>query len=201
MELKIRNSKVNVDKKGIRVLGIAESFIKKKTKKSILAGVVMRVDGIIDGITLSSATIGGMDATESIISLFKSLKRRDINVIILNGCVISWFNIIDLKEVYRRAKIPLICITYDESIGLKKYLKEYFKNDWGNRYKIYRKNGGREKIELHTKNFIFVRVLGLELEKAKMLLDKLTIHGSIPEPLRISRLYARAVLKHIIKEN
>ena len=133
--------------------------------------------------------------TENIISLYKDLKRKDINVIFLNGCVISWFNISDLKEVYKKLDVPLICITYEESEGLKKYLKEYFKKDWEDRYKIYLKNGNREKIILNTRKTIFVRNLGMELSQAEGLINKFTIQGAIPEPLRISRLLARSILK------
>jgi endonuclease V-like protein UPF0215 family len=195
MASEVRKSRINLNKKGIRSLGISESFIKNTTGNSILAGVIVRADRIIDGFGLSLTTIGGMDATESIISLYKSLKRKDINAILLNGCVISWFNIIDLKEVYRKLDVPLICITYEESEGLKRYLKEYFKKDWKDRYRIYLKNGNREKIILNTKKTIFVRILGMELSQAEGLLNKFTIHGAIPEPLRISRLLARSILK------
>ncbi|MCW3975248.1 MAG: DUF99 family protein, partial [Candidatus Bathyarchaeota archaeon] len=125
MASEVRKSRISINKIGIRSLGISESFKKNVKGKSILAGVVVRADRIIDGFGLSLTTIGGMDATENIISLYKALKRKDINVIFLNGCVISWFNIIDLKEVYRKLDVPLICITYEESEGLKKYLKEY----------------------------------------------------------------------------
>ncbi len=193
--LETKGSRVNIDKKGIRVLGISESFIKRKTKKSILAGVVMRADGIIDGFCLSSTTVGGMDATKSIISLYESTKRKDINAIFLNGCVISWFNIVDLNEVYRKLELPLICATYEVSKGLDNYLKEYFKKDWKKRYEIYLKNGAREEITLQTGKTIFARILGLEKKQAKRLLDRFTFHGAIPEPLKIARLLARSILK------
>ena len=190
-----KSPRVNVSKKGIRILGISESFIKRKAKKSILAGVVMRADGIIDGFSLSSTTVGGKDATERIISLYKCMKRGDINFVLLNGCVISWFNIIDLDGVYKKIKKPLICATYEASEGLEKYLKEYFRNDWKERYEIYLKTAIRHEIELHTGKTIFARILGLERNQAKELLNKFTFHGAIPEPLRIARLLARSILR------
>ena len=89
----------------------------------------MRADGIVDGFGISNTTVGGMDATESVISLYEGLRRRDINIVFLNGCVISWFNVIDLKEVHKRIELPLVSVTYEESEGLEKYFKEYFKDD------------------------------------------------------------------------
>ena len=75
--------KSNYFKKGIRVLGVAESFV-RDFPSSVLAGVVMRGDFYIDGISLSSATVGGMDATRGVIELFKGLARDDLNVIFIN---------------------------------------------------------------------------------------------------------------------
>jgi endonuclease V-like protein UPF0215 family len=48
---------LHVNKKGIRVLGIAESF-KRGEEKSVLAGVVMRSDNIIDGVAFDRIAVG-----------------------------------------------------------------------------------------------------------------------------------------------
>ena len=55
----------------------------------------MRRDLIIDGMAYGTATIEGDDATNSIISMYRSLARDDINCILLDGLVISMYNIID----------------------------------------------------------------------------------------------------------
>ena len=60
-----------LQKKGVRVLGIAESFRKGVGEKAVLAGVVMRVDLIIDGIVLGECAVGGLDATERIIEMYR----------------------------------------------------------------------------------------------------------------------------------
>jgi len=116
---------LHLNKPGIRVLGIAESFI-RSSPKSKLAGVVMRADLRIDGIAVTSITVSGDDATEGVLDIFKQLDRRDVNVVLLNGAVISWFNIIDLQEVYSCTGVPIVCLTYEESPGLERYIMEYF---------------------------------------------------------------------------
>ncbi len=162
----------------------------------------MRADRIIDGFGINTTTVGGLDATESVISLYKNLKRKDVNVIFLNGCIISWFNVIDLKKVYEKVGLPLICVTYEESEGLEKYFKEYFK-DWEERYDIYLRNGKREKTEIKTGKTVFTRSLGLEKDEVKIILNKFTLDGAIPEPLRIARLLANSILKnlHLIRKS
>ena len=187
-------SAVRYFKKGIRALGVAECFRRGVSRHSILAGVVMRADMIIDGFSLATATVGGLDATEAVLRLYGRLGRKDVNVIMLNGCVISWYNVIDLHEVAERAGRPVICVTYEPSPGLEKYFREYFPEDWRERLAIYERNGPRTPVVLKTGHRVFVRAIGLEDEEAIHVLNRFTLHGSVPEPLRLARLLARAAL-------
>jgi len=186
---------VHVHKRAIRALGVSESFRKGFNERSVLAGVVMRADMIIDGFAVTSVTVGGMDATDRVIELYKSLRRSDINLILLNGCVISWYNVIDLNKVYEETGTPLICVTYEESEGLEKYFMELFPDDWRLRISIYHKNGGRTLLKLKTGHEVYARFLGIEERDAKLILDKFTREGAIPEPLRVARLLARTLMR------
>lgn len=177
-------------KKGSRILGIAESFNKKR-RKSILAGIVYRIDGIIDGFTYVETKLGGMDATKKIIELYNELHREDINIIMISGVVISLYNVIDLHKLYYTLKIPVINITYEESEGLTQYFIEKFPRDWHYRLLIYYKNGDRHKIQLSNGHTIYIRSVGLDPPTAKKLVDKITPEGKYPEPIRISRLIAK----------
>ena len=189
--------RLHVHKKGFRALGISESFIKGISDESILAGVVMRADGAIDGFTFAKATVGGMDATEKILEMYKNLRRDDICVLLLNGCVISWYNVIDLHKVAEETNLPLICVTYNKSKGLEKYFKELFPQDWERRVETYRRNKSRTAINLSTGHTVYIRFIGLKVEEAKGILNKFTSHGSIPEPLRVARLLARSIVKNL----
>ncbi len=182
-------------KKGIRALGIAESFVKGLSQKSFLAGVVMRADRIIDGLSFTQVTVGGIDATQQVITLLEKLHRQDINVIILNGCVISWFNVIDLQEVFQASSIPLICVTYDASEGLDKYFQELFPTTWQQRLQTYQQNGVRILVTLKTGKCVFTRYFGLSLAEVKGVLNKFTVFGAVPEPIRVARLLARTLMK------
>lgn len=186
---------LHVNKRGIRVLGIAESF-RRDQEKSVLAGIVMRSDFIIDGVGFTNITVGGMDATEGIFRLFESLQRDDINVMMLNGCVISWFNIIDINEVYKRLRIPLICVTYEESEGLEEHIALHFEADErDSRIEVYKQLGGRVPVELQDHFEVLIRFLGIEKANAGAVLKKFTTHGKVPEPLRVAKIVARALLR------
>jgi endonuclease V-like protein UPF0215 family len=186
---------VHVHKKAVRALGIAESFIKGYSKRSVLTGVVMRADRIIDGFVFSAVTVGGMDATEKIIEMYTKLGRNDINFLLLNGCIISWYNVMDLHQIAEKTSCPILCVTYEESDGLEPFFKELFPNDWKKRVEIYRNNGTRTSITLHTGYNVLIRFIDMALHEAKGLLNKFTLHGSVSEPLKVARLLARSIIR------
>jgi hypothetical protein len=185
-------------KKGVRVLAYAESF-DKKYDKSILVGLVMRRDLIIDGFIIGTTTLGGLDSTDIIIRLYKELNREDIGYIMLSGVVISWFNVVDLNRLYNEVKLPIIALSYEETEGILKYYKEYFPNDWERRVEIHNRNGERERLLLHTGYKIFFRYIGIDRIEAEEVLNAFTLEGKYPEPVRVAKLIARGVLNSIRK--
>jgi endonuclease V-like protein UPF0215 family len=182
--------RVHSEKKGVRVLGIAESF-KKTGKKSTLAGVVMRRDLIIDGMAFASATIEGDDATDSIISMHKSLARDDVSCIILDGLVISMYNIIDGERVAQETGLPVVAITFEDSKGLEGSIKHHF-DHWQHKLEQYHRLGRREKVALRTGKSLFIRHWGVTQKRAVAILNSFTLQGSVPEPRRVAKLAARA---------
>ena len=176
------------NKKGTRILGIAESF-QKQDRKSILAGIVMRRDFVIDGFTYSDTMVGGNDGTIKVLSMIDSLGRSDINCVLLGGLIISLFNIISGKYINETTKIPVIAISYRKSQGVqgsihgineKKKLKDYLKLE------------ERKPLTLWTGKTIYIRNWGLEFSDASNLLNSIVIQGAKPEPLRLAALAARA---------
>ncbi|MDD5143958.1 DUF99 family protein [Methanoregula sp.] len=180
---------MHLPKKGLRALGIAESYSGRTF--STLAGVVMRKDLRIDGFCFGTVTVGGMDATESITGMVQSLERRDLNVILLSGCVISWFNVIDPGRIAEVSGVPVICVTYEESDGLENEIRHHFPHD-EKRLLAYRNLGKRIPVPLHTGQTIFIRAWEISLEDAGRLCNDFTHEGGIPEPLRVARLCARS---------
>ncbi len=185
----------HAEKKGIRVLGIAESF-KKTSICSTLAGIVMRRDLVIDGMIFGNATIEGNDATQSILSMYESLKRNDVNCIMLDGLIISMYNIIDGKEIQESTDLPVIAITFNDSQGLQGAINHHFSEDSKIKLEQYYKLGQRDKILLKTGKNLFIRYWGISLKEASTIINSFTLQGSIPEPIRIAKIAARANIRN-----
>ena len=175
-------------KKGIRILAIAESF-QKQDRKSILAGIVMRRDLVVDGIIYADTIVGGNDGTNKVLSMIDSLGRTDINCVLLGGLIISLFNIISGKYINEITGIPVIAISYRRSSGLKSSIHGMAQYQ---KIKDYLKLEERKPLRLRTGKTIYVRHWGLEFSDASNLLNSLVIQGAKPEPLRVATLAARA---------
>jgi endonuclease V-like protein UPF0215 family len=180
---------MHIPKKGLRALGIAESYAGRE--HSTLAGIVMRKDLIIDGFAFSRVTVGGMDATDAVLEIVNTLNRRDINVILLSGCVIAFLNIIDPGQVHNRTGLPVICVTYEESAGLEGDILHHFPREAA-RLDAYRRLGARTPHTLPDGQTMYLRSWGLDPADAGRLCTAFTCEGKIPEPLRVARLAARA---------
>ena len=153
----------------------------------------MRRDLVIDGVAFGTATIEGDDATDSIISIYRSLDRGDINCIVLDGLIISMYNIIDGNYILKETGLPVVAITFEDSKGLEKSIKSHFPTKWQLKLEQYERLGQREKIMLKTGKNLFVRCWGLSQHQALAILNPLTLQGSVPEPIRVAKLVARAL--------
>jgi endonuclease V-like protein UPF0215 family len=187
---------LNINKKGIRVLAIAESF-KKQKSNSILTGVVMRKDLVIDGIIFGKATIGGNDATQNIIGMYNNLERNDIGFILLDGMIISMFNIVNGENIYNITGIPVIIITFRNSQGIDNIIKNHFPDSYEDRISLIKKLGTRDRILLKTDKFLLIRTWGIKLQDAVKLLNSFLLQGSIPEPIKLAKIISRAYLNTI----
>ncbi|HKT22552.1 MAG TPA: DUF99 family protein [Nitrososphaerales archaeon] len=183
--------RLHLNKPGIRALGVAESF-RQGQKSSVLAGVVMRSDHVIDGVAYGRTKVGGDDATDSIASLHRRLGRNDINLVMVSGAILSLYNIVDADRLSERTRLPVICLTYKETAGIEGSIRRHFPEGAEEKLRAYRRLGRRSGVRLRTGKKVFVRTAGLEKEETRKILDAFTLQGSIPEPVRVAKLLARA---------
>jgi uncharacterized protein len=123
--------------------------------------------------------------------MFRALHRDDVNVILLSGAVISHYNVVDVDSLAERTGVPVICLTYRESSGMEDSIRERFK-DWETKVALYRKLGERTTLVLKTGHRVYARLVSLNADDARRVVDSFTLQGALPEPIRVARLLARA---------
>ena len=185
---------LHLEKHGLHGLAISESF-SQDSKKSVLSGIVMSTDLVIDGFVFGHSTVGGNDATDVILSMYERLGRPDVSFLLISGIVISLYNIVDVKRISEKIGLPVIGVTYKDSEGIEDAIKHHFPKSYESKLVEYSSLGEREKITLHTSHDLYIRNEGCTITEATQLLNKLTLQGSFPEPLRIAQMLANTLLK------
>ncbi|EMA55035.1 MULTISPECIES: endonuclease dU [Halococcus] len=178
-------------KTGVRALGVAESF-RPDAARSTLAGAVVRADRVADGFVFGSCTVGGTDATETVVALADRLDRADVAYLFFAGIAPAWYNLLALQPLHAAVDRPVLSISFETSSGLESALHEAFSGEaLESRLDTYRAQPPRRRLSVNDET-VFVRSVGLADEEAGDVVRAFTPEGGRPEPLRVARLAARA---------
>ncbi|QCJ47088.1 DUF99 family protein [Haloprofundus sp. MHR1] len=175
-------------KRGARALGLAFS---DGDDRSVLGGVVVRADGVVDGVAFETCAVGGTDATSAVVSLSESLAREDVRVLVLAGIAPAWFNLVDLRVLREAVSRPVLSVSFEQSPGLDDALRAQFSGEaLAERRRIYRAQPPRRRVVVGDAA-LFVRAVGCDDDAAAELVRAFTLEGGRPEPVRVARLAAR----------
>lgn len=169
--------------------------LKSNIQKTQLIGVVCQGFRVVK-VLITPIFIDGDDATRTLIKLAKK-NEKHIQYILTDTITFGGFNIIDLEEIYRQLKIPIIAVTEKkvdlESVKaalIKNFPKSYKRKlqyiiNAGDLCEIDIKTaGGLSKVYFHSK--------GVSYEEVNALFQKLCIDSKLPEPVRIAHIIGKA---------
>lgn len=177
-------------KAGVRALGVAESY---REQTSTFGGAVVRASRVVDGFGFETCTVGGTDATDTVVSLFDRLDRPDVRYLLVAGIAPAWFNVLDLHAIEDATGRPVISVTFEDSDGLAGAIREAFDGTAAKRrLATYHAQPDRREVSADGER-VFVRSVGLDDDEAADVVRAFTPEGGRPEPLRVARLAARAV--------
>ena len=176
-------------KKEMRVIGIDDApFNKFKGGKVLVVGAVFRGGSFLDGVLSTKANVDGNNATEKIIEMINKCKfKPQLQCIFLDGIAVGGFNVIDVKELNKKTRIPVIIIIR-RNPNLKKIKETLIRINKKNKIKLIEKAGSVVPV-----GKIYIQLTGLSIEKAKEILKIVCTRSLIPEPIRIAHLIASGV--------
>jgi endonuclease V-like protein UPF0215 family len=133
--------------------------------------------------------VDGFDVTEKVAEMIVSSPHyRQLRVILLNGLTYAGFNVMDIVELNRLTKLPVIALTE------KKPNMENIHSALNNlsqpeeRYSLLLR-ADFVPIQVNGKK-IFMQTIGLYCEDAQKIVALTATRSSIPEPLRVAHLIA-----------
>jgi hypothetical protein len=151
---------------------------------------IMRLDGYIEGFIRTSITKDGYDSATRIVDAIKKSRFSDqIRFILSDGACLGGFNVLDIRYIHEQLEVPVITCSSNEPEpeSMKKALIENLK-DGRERFDLVSLH---ETEEVRMKNGkCFIRSIGIPSKRAKWLVEKITIRGNTPEPIRISHMVA-----------
>lgn len=177
-------------KKEIRVIGIDDSPFKKFTKGNVLViGTIFRGGTLIDGILSTKIAIDGNNSTKKLIQMINKCKfKPQLQAILLDGIALGGFNIIDVEELNKKTKIPVI-VTIRKYPDFKKIEDTLKKLKKHKKYRLIEKAG-----PVYEFNKLYFQITGIDIGKAKEILKITCTRSLIPEPVRVAHLIASGVV-------
>ncbi len=183
----------HIIKPEIRILGVDDGVFIPHSKGFVpVIGVVFRGGYWLDGLLSTKIEIDGFDATERIASMITSSShQRQLRVIMLDGVTFGGFNVVDIKELNERTKLPVIAVTRDrpDLEDIRVALKNL--PDPQKRWKALLNAG--QILELSTRSRdekVYVEISGMLEEDARKIVKLTSTRSSIPEALRVAHLIA-----------
>ena len=186
----------------IRVLGIDDGVFVPHTKGlADVVGVVYRGGYWLDGVMRTEVEIDGMDATEKIASMITASTHYDqLRVVMLNGVTFGGFNVVDMKKLFERVRLPIITVTRERP--LFKEIRKAIRNLPESKKRLEAIVDAGKIIEVHThdaEQAVYMQIVGIPAKDAEKIVKSTSTRSNIPEALRVAHIIASGLTKS--KEN
>lgn len=190
------SKRFRIIKPEIRVLGIDDGMFTPRAKGLVpVVGVVFRGGYFLDGVMHTKVKIDGFEATRKIASMIiNSPHYKQLRVIMLNGVTLAGFNIIDIKKLNAKTKLPVIAITREKPNLTKvhKALKNLPKSE--HRWKAIKNAGEIFEVTTRNKNEkVYMQISGILKDDAEKIIRLTSTRSNIPEALRVAHLIASGI--------
>lgn len=190
--------KIRCIKPEIRVLGVDDGvFVPHSKGVATVVGVVYRGGYWLDGVMRTEVEIDGMDATEKIASMITTSPHYDqLRVVMLNGVTFAGFNMVDIKKLFERVRLPVITVTREKPDldDIRRALRNL--PEYENRLEAM-ENAGK-LIEVHTRDAeqaVYVQIVGISEKDAEKILKSTSTRSNIPEALRVAHIIASGLTR------
>ena len=168
--------------------------------------------GRLDGVVSGCVQRDGTDATRRIYELIRrSPFHEHVNALMLQGISVAGFNVVDVHALAAALELPLL-VVMRRAPDLPAMRQALFSEAPRGRprvtgalrkWRLIRAAGDIERLSLQRSSAakspvapehpLWVQRVGLSVEQARRLLRATTLHGALPEPLRLAHLIAGGV--------
>lgn len=144
----------------------------------------------LDGVLAGKVRRDGANATDELVRLILGSKFREhVRAVLLQGIALAGFNVVDIHRLSATLEVPVVvAVRRRPRLHLvERALRERTRGG-ARKWRLVEAAGPLEPI-----GAMWIQRVGLGLAEAADLLRATTLHGNVPEPLRLAHLIAGGV--------
>ncbi|MBN1655183.1 MAG: DUF99 family protein [Deltaproteobacteria bacterium] len=172
------------------VIGIDDAPFERSYRGDVMVVGAVFSRTRLDGVVRAYVRRDGVNATRRIVEMVEGHQFREhIRAVLLQGIAVAGFNVVDIHELCRSLKRPVLVVTRrrPDLDAVRRALLE--RTPGGSRkWKLIERAGLMEPV-----GKLYVQRAGLSLAEAAAMLKVTTLHGLLPEPLRVAHLIAGGI--------
>ena len=145
----------------------------------------------LDGILIGKVEKDGFDSAGNIIQLIRRSRfLNHIQMIMLQGIAFGGFNVVDVFKIHEELGTPVLVVARrrPDLAAICRALNSHAIPDGPAKWKLIQRLGPMEPV-----GSAFVQRQGLSMAQAANVIDRFSIYGNVPEPLRTAHLIAGAL--------
>lgn len=174
----------------VRIIAWDDCAFSFRQKSVRVVGAIFRGGSFLDGLLSTRVDKDGNDATEKIVNAILNTRHYDqLSYIMLDGITLAGFNVVDIRSLSKRTKLPVIAIQRKKP-NMKEFLEALKKiADHKKKMEGVKAAGKFFRFGLGEKNILYQRA-GISNSECADLLKITCVRSNIPEPLRVAHLIA-----------
>jgi endonuclease V-like protein UPF0215 family len=144
----------------------------------------------LDGVLCGRVRRDGANATARMIALVRDSQFREhVRLVLLQGIAVAGLNVVDVVGLSRELGVPALVVARKRpNLPAMRLAVMRTGAGWERKWRLIERAGPMEAL-----GGVYVQRAGLALDQARGVLAATTLHGKIPEPLRMAHLIAGGI--------
>ena len=145
----------------------------------------------VDGVLVSKVRRDGANSTSAMIAMIQGSQfRAQVQAVLLQGIAVAGFNVVVLHALHEALGLTLIVVAR-RSPDLASIRRAILGRVPGGarKWRLVEQAGAMEPLRQ-----VWVQRVGISLDHTREVLAATTLHGNLPEPLRMAHLIAGAMV-------
>jgi endonuclease V-like protein UPF0215 family len=176
------------------VLGVDDAPFDKHQERPVpIVGVLMEGNDIVEGVAITDFPVDGADASGFLDEWIHTLPWRPaIQAVVLGGITLAGLGLVDLEELARRLKRPVMAVTR-RSPEVSRLPAALTAAGLGDRLPLVE----RSPRAFRVRPGLYMACAGASPDRAITLARATLRKSRLPEPLRVAHLIASALVRGV----